>query len=145
MTLFLDSSSLIKLYHFETGSKGLMDLFEKFDITRIVLSAISRIEFSSAIWKKVRAREISSTNALIVLKAFREDFRYYHIVETDNKIFELAEQLLDKYGKSGLRSLDSLQLASAVHNRKDIDLFEASDDKLKGLFQMLQDGGNLGK
>ena len=59
MNIFLDTSSLFKLYHQEAGTEDLEDVFLKFKITRIYLSEISKVEFCSTVWKKVRLKEIN--------------------------------------------------------------------------------------
>ena len=58
MTIFLDTCSLVKLYHKEVGTEELEKMFSEMQITKIFLSEISKIEFTSTIWKKVRTKEI---------------------------------------------------------------------------------------
>ena len=52
MKIFLDTSSLFKLYHKESGTQELMDFFNKNTIEGIFLAELTEIEFSSVIWKK---------------------------------------------------------------------------------------------
>ncbi len=59
MKIFLDTSSLFKLYHQEIGTEELEALFRTKNITDIFLSEISKIEITSTVWKKVRTKEIS--------------------------------------------------------------------------------------
>jgi len=42
----------------------------------------------------------------------------------------LAKTLIGKYWKNGLRTLDSIQLASALNIKEDIDIFLTSDKLL---------------
>jgi len=49
MKLFLDTSSLIKLYHNEVGTDVLDKILEYNEIDEIYLSDIAKVEFSSAI------------------------------------------------------------------------------------------------
>ncbi len=49
MKIFLDTSSLFKLYHQETGTEELARVFSQFKITHVFLSEISKVEFSSTI------------------------------------------------------------------------------------------------
>lgn len=53
MKIFLDTSSLFKLYHEEKGSEELEKLFSQGNITHIYLSELTKVEFTSTIWKKV--------------------------------------------------------------------------------------------
>jgi len=52
MNVFFDTSSLFKLYHREIGTEELMRLFDEVGIEVIYLAEITKIEFSSAVWKK---------------------------------------------------------------------------------------------
>ena len=74
MKIFLDTSSLFKLYHQETGTEELESIFQKFKITHIYLSEISKVEFTSTIWKKVRTKEITIHQANLTASLFESDF-----------------------------------------------------------------------
>ena len=52
MKIFLDTSSLVKLYHQEAETNEIEKIFNTQKLTHIFLSEISKIEFASAIWKK---------------------------------------------------------------------------------------------
>ena len=54
MKIYIDTSSLVKLYHAEPGTELIDKVFEQNSITEIYLSTITKIEFNSAITKKVR-------------------------------------------------------------------------------------------
>jgi uncharacterized protein len=53
MKIFLDTSSLFKLYHREADTAIPEHIFSTLKITHVFLSEISKIEFESAVWKKV--------------------------------------------------------------------------------------------
>jgi predicted nucleic acid-binding protein len=57
--LFLDTSSLIKLYHEEPDSKSLDAVLESGLVSSIILSDLSRVELLSALWKKRRTGELT--------------------------------------------------------------------------------------
>ena len=135
MKLFLDTSSLIKLYHNETGTTELEELFIDIDITEVYLSEISKIEFSSTILKKVRTKEITKEEAVITLELFESDFEKYTFISIDSIIIEQSRLFISKYGIEGLRTLDSIQLSTAVYLIKQIDLFLTADKLLKLLFE----------
>ena len=46
MKIFLDTSSLLKLYHKESGTQELMDFFNKNTIEVIFLAELAEIEFT---------------------------------------------------------------------------------------------------
>ena len=63
-----------------------------------------------------------------------------HFVSTDNTVIETAKLLLSKYGSDGLRTLDSIQLATAVVLKKYVQLNKCADKLLEKL--MLLEGLN---
>jgi predicted nucleic acid-binding protein len=134
MIVFLDTSSLIKLYHREVGTEQLENLFSSTEITSIFLSEISTVEFTAALWKKVHTKEIAATAAQITIDLFIEDFVKFTFVTTDSLIIKEARILASKYGFAGLRTLDSIQLATAVSLIKHVNLFVTSDKLLQSFF-----------
>lgn len=131
----LDTSSLFKLYHREAGTADLELLFLTVKITELFLSEIAKIEFTSTIWKKVRTKEITEPEAKTTLALFETDFEKYSFVATDSMILEQARILTSKYGKQGLRTLDSIQLSTGVSLFGQADLFFTADNLLKTFFE----------
>ncbi len=129
MKIYLDTSTLFKLYHQEVGSQAIDDFFAKNTITRIYISEIAKIEFISTVWKKIRMAEISKDNGLAIITLFKVDLKKYTVIPIERPIIKLAEELFSKYGYGGLRTLDSIQLATAIAVKDQIQLFK-SDDKL---------------
>jgi len=123
MKVFLDTSSLIKLYHKEVDTVELEQIFSTVKITNIFLSEISKIEFTSTIWKKVRTKEITISEAKTTLNLFEDDFEKYIFIPTDSFIIEQARILTSKYGLQGLRTLDSIQLSTSINLLKQVHIF----------------------
>ena len=69
MKAFLDTSSLIKLYHLEEGSDFVINTLSN-DVDEIFLSELAILEFRAALWKKVREGKIEETTALNVITSF---------------------------------------------------------------------------
>ena len=136
MKIFLDTSSLFKLYHQETGTQELEKIFELAKITHIFLSEITKLEFSSTVWKKVRTKEIKESEAIETINLFENDFTKFTFIATDSLILEQARNLISKYGKEGLRTLDSIQLSSCVALINEVDVFFAADKLLNTLIKM---------
>lgn len=130
MKLFLDTSSLFKLYHQEVNSDVVESVFTNYQVTYVFLSELSKIEFASTVWKKVRMQDIKELQAKVITEAFEEDFSKYTFVQIDNIIIEQAKNLITKYGKQGLKTLDSLQLSTAIMLKSQADLFVSSDKLL---------------
>ncbi|MCU0338921.1 MAG: type II toxin-antitoxin system VapC family toxin [Spirosomaceae bacterium] len=131
MKLFFDTSSLFKLYHQEEGTKELESIFLEESISHIYLSEITKIEFASTIWKKVRTNEITIQQAENTLILFESDFGKYNFIFIDSIITEQARNLMTKYGIDGLRTLDSIQLSTCVLLAKHVDYFLTADKLLK--------------
>ncbi len=130
MKIFLDTSSLFKLYHEEQGTEELEKVFSEAKITEIYLSEIAKVEFSSTIWKKVRTKEITIEQAEITLSLFESDFAKYNFVPIDSLILERARNLTTKYGIEGLRSLDSIQLSTCIELTNLAEVFYSADKLL---------------
>ncbi|MFN4931468.1 MAG: type II toxin-antitoxin system VapC family toxin [Bacteroidota bacterium] len=135
MKILLDTSSLFNLYHQETGTEELESVFLKSKVTHIYLSEISKVEFTSTIWKKARTKEISSEQAKITAELFESDFEKYNFISTDSLIIEQAKNLTTKYGLEGLRTLDSIQLSTCKVLEKQVDIFLTSDKLLNTLIE----------
>ncbi len=133
--MFLDTSSLLKLYHREIGTTELESLFSTLKITEVFLSEISKIEFTSTIWKKVRTKEVTILEAQTTLDLFESDFNKYSFIATDSIIIEQARILISKYDIQGLRTLDSIQLATCISLVQQVNLFLTADNLLKALFK----------
>jgi len=65
----------------------------------------------------------------------QNDYPEYRWVESKQNLITSATDLLMTYGKRGLRTLDSIQLASALTIKGRECIYITSDDMLKELFQ----------
>ncbi|SDG52645.1 Predicted nucleic acid-binding protein, contains PIN domain [Dyadobacter soli] len=133
MRLFLDTSSLIKLYHEEKDSDSFKSIIVQNSISSIFLSELTRVEFLSALWKKQRLGELTAEIVRQIAVWFEEDAVQFTFMPLDNHIISYACGLLNKYGPDGLRSLDSIQLATAISLRDKADFFVTSDKLLESL------------
>ena len=135
MKIFLDTSSLFKLYQVEEGTTELFNFINSKTTTTIFLSEISKIEFSSTIWKKVRAKQTSVESATETLKLFILDSEKYYFTPTGNLVIDQASSLITKYGLDGLRTLDSIQLSTCLSLKNEVDIFITHDKLLKSLLE----------
>lgn len=133
MKVFLDTSSLIKLYHKEDGTNELQNLFLNSKVSQVFLSELTKIEFASTIWKKIRTKEISLENGMLILNLFEEDLNNYHFIMLDGLLMEQASKLISRYGLKGLRTLDSIQLSTCLVLKNEVSLFITSDSLLNKL------------
>ncbi|MEA2109030.1 MAG: type II toxin-antitoxin system VapC family toxin [Pseudomonadota bacterium] len=133
MIAFLDTSALVKLYHTEDSTREVEKVISQ--VEEIYLSGIAELEFRSTIWKKVRTNEIDKVSAKVVMDAFEDDFNKYSWVEIDFDAIQLSKDLLMRYGQKGLRTLDSIQLSSAVVLKNNNCQFVTFDLRLRGFFR----------
>lgn len=133
MKAFLDTSSLLKLYHSEADSDRLHEILS-IDVEAIYLSEIAKIEFLSAIWKKIRQRDLTGEVGKAVISCFEADFNKFYWIKLTSEVIKRASELLKKYGDDGLRTLDSIQLACAVELKGENCSFFTSDRILQRLF-----------
>jgi predicted nucleic acid-binding protein len=136
MKVFFDTSSLFKLYHRESGTEELMNLFNGIGIEVIYLAEITKIEFSSVVWKKCRKKEIDEKSAAQLIEKFDKDSIKFSYVPEGQTLRLKAKGLIGKHWEKGLRTLDSIQLASALKVRNQIELFLTSDKLLSEISQI---------
>lgn len=136
MIVFLDTSSLFILYYQEVDSFIIESVFADYKVTTVFLSEISKVEFAATVWKKVRRQDITELQAKVVIEAFEEDYAKYSFVQIDNIVIERAKSLITKYGREGLRSLDSIQLSTAVILNSKVNLFFSADKLLESFFEL---------
>jgi predicted nucleic acid-binding protein len=135
MNLFLDTSSLFKLYHIENDTPRMAELLANYSISQIALAEIAKIEFASIVWRKVRIKEFTEHEAKRICKRFESDFAKYSFVPANTPMIKQARNLIEKYGKQGLRTLDSIQLATAISLSGQCELFVTSDKLLQSFFK----------
>ena len=133
MKIFLDTSALFKLYHRENGTELIENIFNQNKITQVFISEISKLEFASTVWKKVRMKEIDENRSDNLIKLFESDISKYTLLPSDNKIIESSYLLIAKYGLQGLRTLDSIQFSTALSLKEEAELF-LTFDMLLGIF-----------
>jgi predicted nucleic acid-binding protein len=104
MILFLDASSLVKLYIDEEGSEGLRSLVA--DSDAVVVSRISRLELLSSFARRRREGSLDDDRHRAARQAFDADRQAFGTVDVD---IDAAEALVDRHP---LRALDALQLAA---------------------------------
>ena len=134
MRIFLDTSSLFKIYHEEEGSEELLMFLDSTEIEGIYISEISLVEFESIIYRKVRMGEITEDFGSALLNTFESNRNLYEIVELNRELIDIAIKLFEVYGFRGLKSLDAIQMASAMKVKMKVSKFFTHDIRLRGFF-----------
>jgi len=133
---FLDTSSLVKIYHKEQGSEIVIDLYKSsYDL---VISELSVLEFTSTAYRKFREKEIDEKALGALIERFQFDAESrYKVLIFSSIIIEEAIRLVQRYGRTKtLRSLDSIQLAFFETYCDNNDIFVCSDVKLSEIVKL---------
>jgi len=123
--IYLDTSILLALYIPEEKSDAAEKLVRKH--SAVALSALSDVEFHSAVSRLVRMRELTSNQGNQITSLFHShsDGGYYRRLEISHAEFRTARDWLGAFG-TPLRTWDALHLAVAFNNNLPI----ATNDKI---------------
>jgi uncharacterized protein len=107
VTLYLDTSSLVKLYVAEPDSDAVRRLVDQ--ATLVATSGIAYPETRAALARRRRERALSPTAYGIATRAFEDDWSRYLAVDVSAAIYREAGNLAERYR---LRGYDSVHLVS---------------------------------
>ena len=107
MTLYLDTSSLVKLYIDEPGSDEVRSLLGASDV--IATSWLAYTEFRAAVARRRRERAITARAFALAKQSFETDWSHYFAVRPTADLCRTAGELAERYK---LRAYDSIHLAS---------------------------------
>ena len=71
-----------------------------------------------------------------LINSFETDYPNYTFIEVTNEVITIAQESVSKYGLRGLRTLDSIQLASIVKTEASLDVAITADDLLKNFIEI---------
>lgn len=126
MSLFFDSSALLKRYLNEKGSDEIKALFDTTD--RIIVSVITHIECASSFQRLIQTKFIDKKKYMQLNIELSIDFPFFEVVNLDEDVKNIALKIVEKYP---MKALDTIQLASLLHVSKEIESFVVCDQKLK--------------
>ena len=115
MTLYLDTSAVVKLYASEPGSVEIRR--EVASASPIVSSLLTYVETRSALARKYRSREIDALMLGTGKADFEADWRVFTKIASDAAIVRRAGDLAEQLR---LRAYDSIHLATAERLSRDI-------------------------
>lgn len=141
MILYLETSSMVKLYVEEEGSKVVKRLLQETD--SIVTSALSYVEAKSVFPRKKRERGISKRNHRKAIELFNIEWDGYFHVEVSKDICIEAGALTESYP---LKAYDAVHLASYMFVKKNIAAeikFSSFDNTLNRTVQTLSNFESL--
>ena len=115
MTAFGDTSAVVKLYADEADSEVVRRE------PHLVVSMLTRVEVTSALWRKHRVGELSAYEARLLVDTFLIDWTGVRSTGPTLLPVRPAASVLDAAvslcGVHGLRAYDAVQLATAIRSR----------------------------
>jgi uncharacterized protein len=129
VTLYLDTSSLVKIYVAEPDSDAVRRLVDQAAI--VATSGMAYPETRAALARRRRERALSPTAYRIATRAFEDDWSRYLAVDVSAAICREAGNLAERYR---LRGYDSVHLASYLEIARRAGVadtqFSSFDDRL---------------
>ena len=129
MIVYLDTSSLVKLYVEESESSKVDDLVKSSEVT--ATSLVAYAEAMAAFARRYREKAFSSDEYNRMKEVFNKDWSRYLILSITEDMIRLAGDLTEKHA---LRGFDSIHLASALTLRQELSspiVFSCFDDNLQ--------------
>jgi predicted nucleic acid-binding protein len=127
--LYVDTSSLVKLYVTEAGSETVRQLVG--DANVVATSVVAYAEARAALARLRREGLLTASKLTSAKRQFEEQWPTYLTLEATDSLCRSAGELAEKYG---LRGFDSIHLASfaEVSRRAGIDdtRFSSFDNRL---------------
>lgn len=113
---FFDSSAVVKRYIPEAGTHWVRSLLASQSHT-ILVGHITPVEVMSAVFRKVREKELTPAAADALQKLFLRHLKHkdFVLLHYDNAVMQTAINLLGRYT---LRAYDAIQLATAVNSQQ---------------------------
>jgi predicted nucleic acid-binding protein len=127
--IYLDTSSLVKLYVEEEDSSKVAHLVRSSKIT--ATSLVAYAEARSAFARRFREKAFTKREYTQLISLFNEDWDNYMIFKITRKLVRLAGDLAEKHG---LRGFDAIHLSSALTLRQELSypiVFSCSDQRLQ--------------
>ncbi len=128
MIVYLDTSSLVKLYVEEIDSEKIRNFAH--NAAAVSTSKIAYAEARAAFARKQKEEELSQKVLRKIVEDLNKDWESYFVIEITDGLIRFAGDIAEKYL---LRGFDSIHLASAIHLKNKIDsaiYFSSYDTRL---------------
>lgn len=129
MTLYLDTSTLVKLYLDEPDADDIQVLVDEAHV--LVTSCLAYAEARATFARRRRERHMTTAEAATAVKQLDADWPRFVVIDASDELARAAGRLAEAHG---LRGADAIHLASfeTLLNRcEDTDVqFSCADDRL---------------
>ena len=137
MTLYLDTSSLVKLYVEEVGSGDVRQLVEQAAV--IATSVVAYAETRATLARLRRSGELTTAKAAAVKRQFESDWPSYVALDVSAALAREAGEFAEQYT---LRGFDAIHLASFANVARRASAgatqFSSFDERLNKAAQTLR-------
>jgi predicted nucleic acid-binding protein len=137
VTLYLDTSSLVKLYVQETGSDDVRRLIEQAAV--VVTSVVAYAETRAALARLRRGGELTAAKFATAKREFESDWPAYVALDVSMALSREAGDFAERHG---LRGFDAVHLASFAEITRragaDETRFSSFDDRLNQAARTVQ-------
>jgi uncharacterized protein len=120
LTVYADSSALVKLYVAEDRHEVVREIIEP-----IVISVLAEVEVPAAIWRKHRLGEIGAADAGLLCAEFAADVAGVDLPAPRFAVVGAGDEVVigatEAVARHPLRAYDAVQLASALVVRRALD------------------------
>jgi len=128
--IYLDTSSLVKLYVQEEGSQDVESLVADADV--VTCCAVTYAECRAALARRRRERTLAVADLPVIVSRLDADWQRFTVVDATNQLARRAGELADRFN---LRGFDAIHLASfelVLERAGDEDevIFSTADDNL---------------
>ena len=133
MILYLDTSSLVKLYVQETSSTEIKRLVEEAQI--VATSRIAYVEARAAFGHKFREHGLAVKRYRSTIEDLDQDWENYFIIDVSDNLVKVAGLFAEKHS---LKAFDAIHLVSSVVLRKQSEravTFSSFDKRLTSAAQ----------
>lgn len=133
MTCYLDTSALAKIYHRESGTETMLEMYAGGQ--SIQISELARLEILATTMRKFREGQLDEKAREALLRRFEEDVRQrYELLHFSSLIVEETARILGTHGRRNpLRTLDAIQFAFYNIYCEEDTVFVCSDQRLAAL------------
>ena len=100
---------------------------------KIIVSHVTWLEANSALVRKLTEKTIAENEFKRIKRRMKKDFKFFSIIKWNDALENKAVKYIKKHQ---LKSLDAIQLASAVSVKNVINYFIGSDEKLNNACQV---------
>ena len=135
MTCYVDTSALAKIYHRESGTETMLEMYAGGE--SIQISELARLEFLGTTVRKLREGQLDEKAYQALLERFGEDVdKRYELLHFSSLIVEETARVLGTYGRqNALRTLDAIQFAFYNIYCEEDTVFVCADLRLAALIQ----------